>query len=382
MSGAPEIVAFTQTRYIVALKADGTAYPNFPIQIEGAMLTNGAVADLNGDGQLEIIVATLTGKLHAINSATGQSLAGFPVDLGSGSRNQPTIANLDGDNNPEILIPTYSNGQLFAINHDGSILFQKNIGTQIKGGAVVADVNGDGNKEIIIIAYNGDLYITNTSGVNLPGFPLNIGENVESTPIVAKFDGGNLSGIIFGDANGKIHSFRSDGTESANFPITIGGNIKVSAAIGDVDYDNDVDVVFPNDAGFYIVDIKRAASSYQWPYFMYNMSRSGNVHQSTPNQDNNVPQLETTLSGNYPNPFRTETVINYLLKSPAPVSIEIYNLKGQKVKTLVSDKKAAGNHSTVWNGMDENNKAVSSGVYFYRMQAGSYSDTRKMMLMK
>lgn len=382
MSGPPEIVAFTQSGTIVGLTSTGTAYPNFPVASDGAMLAPGVVADLNMDGHLEILVATLTSKLRAINSATGQNMPGFPVILAGASRNNPTVANLDADPNPEILIPTYSNSQLYAINHDGSILFQKNIGEQVKSGAVVADVNSDGEQEIILIAFSGNLYITNEAGINLPNFPVNIGENVESTPVIAKFDGDDLCGIVFGDANGKIHSFRSDGTESPNFPYTLSGNIKVSAALGDIDNDNDVDLVFPNDAGFYVLDVKRPAVSYQWSTFMYNNSRSGNNYQATPVQDNTTPELITNLTGNYPNPFNPETTISYSVKNASPVKIEIYNLKGQKVKTLVAENKATGNHSIVWNGTDDNNISVSSGVYFYRMKSGEFTSTRKMMLMK
>jgi len=381
-SGNPEIIAFTQNRYIVVLDSNGINYPNFPLQIEGAMLASGAVGDLNDDGQLDIVVATLTGNLHAINSANAQSLPGFPVSLGGASRNHPTIANLDGDGYPEILIPTYTNSQLFAINHDGSIKFQKNIGQQVKGGAVVADVNGNGYKEIILIAYSGDVYIMSSTGVNLTGFPVNIGENVESTPVVANFDGSGLCGIIFGDTNGKLHSLRSDGTESPNFPYPLSGNIKVSAAVADLDGDGDIDIVFPNDAGFYMLDVKRAATSYPWPLFMTNNSRSGNIYQNTPNQDNTTPVLTTVLSANHPNPFNPETAISYSVKNSAEVRIDVYNLKGQKVRTLISEKKAAGNHSVTWNGTDDNGSPVSSGVYLYRMTTDGFASTRKMMLMK
>ncbi|MEF3695295.1 MAG: choice-of-anchor J domain-containing protein, partial [Candidatus Cloacimonadota bacterium] len=98
--------------------------------------------------------------------------------------------------------------------------------------------------------------------------------------------------------------------------------------------------------------------------------------------DPSVPAIVTSLNGNYPNPFNPETTINYSLATDGPVTINIYNARGQLVKTLVNDQKAAGIHSIVWNGTDNNGSGVSSGVYFYKMYAGKYSSTRKMILMK
>ena len=106
------------------------------------------------------------------------------------------------------------------------------------------------------------------------------------------------------------------------------------------------------------------------------------VHHATDADDPSAPVLATTLNANYPNPFNPETTITYSLQDTTPVTIEIYNIKGQLVKTLVNDHKAAGNHSVVWNGTDNSNRNVSSGVYYYKMRAGKYSSTRKMILMK
>jgi hypothetical protein len=98
--------------------------------------------------------------------------------------------------------------------------------------------------------------------------------------------------------------------------------------------------------------------------------------------DPGAPALVTQLKGNYPNPFNPETTIRFSLKEAAPVNIGIYNVKGQLVRTLVNAEKTSGNHSVVWNGRDDNGSSVSSGVYFYKMNAGKYSSTRKMILMK
>ena len=100
------------------------------------------------------------------------------------------------------------------------------------------------------------------------------------------------------------------------------------------------------------------------------------------NDDPTVPALTTNLAGNYPNPFNPETTIRYSVKDSTPVTIGIYNIKGQLVKTIVNEVKAAGEHSVVWNGTDSNGRQVASGMYYYKMYAGKYSSTKKMILMK
>ncbi|MCB5296165.1 MAG: choice-of-anchor J domain-containing protein, partial [Candidatus Cloacimonetes bacterium] len=102
----------------------------------------------------------------------------------------------------------------------------------------------------------------------------------------------------------------------------------------------------------------------------------------TSNEDGVAPVYTTQLIGNYPNPFNPETNIRFSLKEAAKVSIEIYNVKGQLVRKLVNDVRDAGDHVAVWNGTDNNGRAVSSGVYYFKMNTGKYSSTKKMILMK
>jgi hypothetical protein len=101
----------------------------------------------------------------------------------------------------------------------------------------------------------------------------------------------------------------------------------------------------------------------------------------TPNNPQVTPVI-SQLIGNYPNPFNPETSIAFSTKENGPVSIDIYNVRGQKVRSLLNENKEAGNHTVVWNGKDDNGKNVASGVFFYRMKSGKYSSTKKMILMK
>jgi hypothetical protein len=100
------------------------------------------------------------------------------------------------------------------------------------------------------------------------------------------------------------------------------------------------------------------------------------------NSPENVPQIETELKGNYPNPFNPVTNIQFNIAKEGEVRLNVYNVKGQKVKTLVSENMMPGNHEVIWNGDDNSGNKVSSGVYFYRLQTKNHNQTKKMIMMK
>lgn len=88
------------------------------------------------------------------------------------------------------------------------------------------------------------------------------------------------------------------------------------------------------------------------------------------------------LEQNYPNPFNPGTTISFELRQPGRVSLTIYNMLGQKVKTLLAAVRPAGRHLIEWNGTDDHGQAVPTGVYFYRMQADGFEKVNKMLLLR
>jgi hypothetical protein len=88
------------------------------------------------------------------------------------------------------------------------------------------------------------------------------------------------------------------------------------------------------------------------------------------------------LSANYPNPFNPSTTIRYGIPQDGPVSLVIYNILGQQIRTLVDTPMMAGRYSVVWDGRNQSGTTLSSGVYFYRLQAGPTALVRKMLLLK
>lgn len=100
------------------------------------------------------------------------------------------------------------------------------------------------------------------------------------------------------------------------------------------------------------------------------------------NDDPFVAPLITKLYPNYPNPFNPETTIQYSLKTPGWVDISIYNIGGQLIRDLKRGNENSGKHSLIWNGRDNENKTVASGVYYIRMNTSDGNSILKMTLMK
>ena len=99
--------------------------------------------------------------------------------------------------------------------------------------------------------------------------------------------------------------------------------------------------------------------------------------------EENVIQKPSFSLYNYPNPFNPETIISFSIPNQSNVELTVFNFKGQKVKQLVSDQLSAGQHNVVWNGRDEKNLSVSSGIYLYKLKVNDETlATRKCILLK
>ena len=98
----------------------------------------------------------------------------------------------------------------------------------------------------------------------------------------------------------------------------------------------------------------------------------------------NTPSIPTvfSLSQNYPNPFNPKTLIRFTLPKDSWVKMEVYNILGQKVRTLVDEKLTAGVKEVEWDSKDVNGLEVASGIYFYRIKADDFSDIKKMVMLK
>jgi hypothetical protein len=107
-----------------------------------------------------------------------------------------------------------------------------------------------------------------------------------------------------------------------------------------------------------------------------------NINVVTPFPTASPQARRFALSQNTPNPFNPQTEINFELPQAAVVKLQIFDLRGRLVKTLVDGQRQAGPQSIVWNGRDARGAQVASGVYLYQLQSGEQVERRKMTLVK
>ncbi|MFC1898318.1 C10 family peptidase [Candidatus Cloacimonadota bacterium] len=156
--------------------------------------------------------------------------------------------------------------------------------------------------------------------------------------------------------------------------------------------------IHPDENGNYNLDLKAGDFDLSAELFNYESDYLSNVSvttdEITENQNFTLNYAVGTgedlvisksgITGNYPNPFNPTTTINFNVANGSErISINVYNLKGQKVKQLVNEQLSAGQHSVVWNGKDDAGKDASSGMYFVDMKdEGKYTSVKKIILLK
>jgi hypothetical protein len=138
-----------------------------------------------------------------------------------------------------------------------------------------------------------------------------------------------------------------------------------------------IDVVTPDGSSFNYTD-KVSAGNYRYQIGV--VDQDGEFMSAI--QTVNVKALTAALSQNEPNPFNPETTIRFTMPSSGNVTLNIYDAAGRLVRSLVNGVTEAGSHNVTWNGVDNHGSPVSSGVYFYRLSAGKFSETKKMTLLK
>ena len=108
----------------------------------------------------------------------------------------------------------------------------------------------------------------------------------------------------------------------------------------------------------------------------------GRLRFLDPSGVSEVPGLINQLMQNHPNPFNPQTEIRFVAAERSRVTLEVFDLRGTRIRILVQGQMPAGNHRVQWDGTDDSGRRVSSGTYFYRLQVGDFEASNKMLLLK
>lgn len=219
------------------------------------------------------------------------------------------------------------------------------------------------------VYYNNVLTWDDASLVNVVGPVFGIDFNLPS----ADADGpNNLSGVITDSANNALSNvivmLANDDNEIVGFARTDENGAYTVANVPTDSY-----TVFASRFGY--------DTGTQDIYLEGNDILDLSISQTTANDDQVVPVAVASLES-YPNPFNPSTSISMSLTKDSQVSVKIYNVKGQCIKTLWNGNAKAGTQNLSWNGTDHQGRAVTSGIYFVRLQGNGFTQSLKMTLMK
>jgi len=132
----------------------------------------------------------------------------------------------------------------------------------------------------------------------------------------------------------------------------------------------------------WIRDFKPIGYPVRFPHLRHVLSSLSKILDTSVGADESILS-KNHLDQNVPNPFNPTTTIRYEVKETGPVSLRIYNVAGQLVKTLVDGHRVAGQiHEARWNGLNDGGQPVASGVYFYKLVAKGFTQTKKMVILK
>jgi hypothetical protein len=371
--------------------------------------------DYNLDGKMDFTCGNSTNNQVTVFTGDGTgnftNIQNYTADNGIRGL---VIIDTNGDGFPDIVTANRdaSNVSVLMNNTDGTFASAVNFEGNGNGetAAATSDVNGDGKMDLFlgaiysdeVILWFGDgnggfIFSDKVTVGNSPWMVVSGDVNNDGIPdVVCANSSGSSFSVVLCDSSGNLSS-------SVNYSV---GQFPISVDLGDVDGDLDLDIVtgnftganftlYENDGTGIFINRDDLPSNLAGSCAVFHdRDNDGDMDMTgideredllilfTNGQVTNVNEIENvpegfTLYQNYPNPFNPETSLQYAVGNGQYVTLKIYDVLGNEITTLVSEEKSTGGYKVEFNGT-----GLPSGMYFYTLRAGDYSETKKMILLK
>lgn len=323
-----------------------------------------AIPDISGDGVPDVIgtIGEPQYKLSAYSGANGAILWDYTVASSTGGAKEVLVLPIPGQT-PDIILGAFW-GPIYRIDGEtGTMVWQRSTnGRDPTRLARLRDINNDGIDEIVASELIGDaICLDGATGNVLWTYPANSGMDITTCRdlnndgydevLVASQNAGIL--VLKGNNGQLLYQYTLSGSEQG----------RSVSAMPDIDGNNSFEIV----AG---TDLSRV------------LLLSGGLDAGPSGVGGGNVPLTFSASPNYPNPFNPTTTIDVNLPAQSDLSFTVYDILGRAMRTYDYQRVAPGTHKIVWDGNGENGLPAASGVYFYRLKAGTSVVTGRMLLLK
>ena len=322
-------------------------------------------------------------------SQAGEYIVHFKVEDGKDGFDDEAVNIIVTNNNRELQIISFQPAENLVVGH-------KDVGEMIDFSIEVSDQDTD--DEIFHSWYYNDVLVSTTKGNNKSTFILDINDELISK-------GRQLVSVIVSDGyaekekvwdlavkipvelvNFSAEALPRKGVSlswETNFEINNAGfNLLRSQSANGAYRRVNKSLITANETKEYRFNDSNVKVGETYYYKLEDISINGDRSMHDAIRINVTRPDCFELSQNYPNPFNPTTKINYQLPEHCLVTLKIYNLLGREVITLTNKEKEAGYHTVMWNGLDKQGNQVSSGIFYYRIIAGSFVQSKKMVLIR
>ena len=241
--GQLEVVVGAADGKVYAWRADGSPVSGWPQETDGSVQSSPALGDLDGDGRPEVVLGSYDWKVYAWHS-DGSPVTGWPQTTGAQVFSSPALGDLDGDGGLEVVVGS-EDGKVYAWHHDGVLVtgWPQAMGAEVFSSPALGDLDGDGHLEVVVASYDGNVYALHPDGALVAGWPQSTGNYVESSPALGDLDGDGGLEVLVGSYDWKVYAWHGDGSPVTGWPQSTGGRVSTSPALGDLDGDGGLEVV-------------------------------------------------------------------------------------------------------------------------------------------